>query len=175
MRNASVADIRLLVLDVDGVLTDGRLHFGPRGEVLKVFHVRDGLGIQQVRQAGIEVAVISGRKSPMVAARCRELGVRHLLQGQSDKMAAFERIVSKVKLQPHQCACVGDDVPDVQLMRKVGLAFAVADADPAAKQAAHVVTSMPGGHGAVREVCDYLLACRTERADGPTAGRKGRR
>ncbi len=174
MRNPSVADIRLLVLDVDGVLTDGRLHFGPRGEALKVFHVRDGFGIQQVRRAGIEVAVISGRKSPMVAARCRELGIRHLLQGQADKTAAFERIVSKLKLQPPQCACVGDDVPDVKLMRRVGLAFAVADADPAAKQAAHVVTSMRGGHGAVREVCDYLLAHRTERAAGP-AGRKGRR
>src|SRR6185437_5151455 len=83
--------IRLLVLDVDGVMTDGRLHFGPRGEALKVFHVRDGFGIQQVRSAGIDVAVISGRTSPMVAVRCRELGVRHLLQGQSDKLAAFER------------------------------------------------------------------------------------
>lgn len=156
----TTATIRLLVLDVDGVMTDGRLHFGPRGEALKVFHVRDGFGIQQVRRAGIEVAVISGRASPMVAARCRELGVRHLFQGQSDKLVAFERLRVRLQVRASACACVGDDTPDVPLMRQVGLAFAVADAHPDARNAAHVVTSMPGGHGAVREVCDYLLQSR---------------
>jgi 3-deoxy-D-manno-octulosonate 8-phosphate phosphatase (KDO 8-P phosphatase) len=161
-----IGAIRLLVLDVDGVMTDGRLHFGARGEALKVFHVRDGFGIQQLRAAGIEVAVISGRRSHMVATRCRELGVRHLLQGQSDKLAAFERLRARLQVNASACACVGDDVPDVPLMRKVGLAFAVADAHPDARNAAHVVTSLGGGHGAVREACDYLLQLRLREALG---------
>jgi 3-deoxy-D-manno-octulosonate 8-phosphate phosphatase (KDO 8-P phosphatase) len=160
----TAAAIHLLVLDVDGVMTDGRLHFGARGETLKVFHVRDGFGIQQVRRAGIDVAVISGRTSPMVAARCRELGVQHLFQGQSDKAAAFERLRARLQVSASACACVGDDTPDVALMRKVGLAFAVADAHPDARNAAHVVTSLAGGHGAVREVCDYLLQSRVRGA-----------
>ncbi len=144
-------------------MTDGRLHFGPRGEALKVFHVRDGFGIQQVRKAGIDVAVISGRKSVMVSTRCRELGVRHVFQGQADKLAAFERLRSRLDVSAAACACVGDDVPDVPLMRKVGLAFAVADAHAEARSAAHVITSLPGGHGAVREVCDYLLTAQSAR------------
>ena len=156
----AAAAIRLLVLDVDGVMTDGHLHFGPRGESLKSFHVRDGFGIQQVRNAGIDVAVISGRTSRMVATRCRELGVQHLLQGQADKVAAFERLRIRLQVSAAACACVGDDTPDVPLMRKVGLAFAVADAHPDARNVAHVVTSLAGGHGAVREVCDYLLQSR---------------
>jgi 3-deoxy-D-manno-octulosonate 8-phosphate phosphatase (KDO 8-P phosphatase) len=158
MSRKSVAAIRLLVLDVDGVLTDGRLYFGPRGEALKLFHVRDGLGIKQIAQAGIQVAVISGRKSKMVDVRCRELGVKHVYQGTEDKLAEFERLCSRLKIKASACACIGDDLPDVQLMGKVALAFAVADAHPEARHAAHLVTKLPGGHGAVREVCDYLLA-----------------
>jgi 3-deoxy-D-manno-octulosonate 8-phosphate phosphatase (KDO 8-P phosphatase) len=161
----SEPDIRLLVLDVDGVLTDGRLHFGPRGEVVKLFHVRDGLGIKQVHDAGIAVAVISGRRSQMVTARCLELGVRHVLQGVKDKVKAFEALCSRLKVKAPACACVGDDVPDVPLMRKVALAFAVADAHPEARRAAHVVTALRGGHGAVREVCDYLLSTRPVKGD----------
>src|SRR5579862_7302094 len=157
MSRKAAAAIRLLVLDVDGVMTDGHLHFGPRGEALKVFHVRDGFGIQQVRKAGIDVAVISGRRSPMVAARCRELSVRYVFQGQADKVAAFERLRARLEMSASACACVGDDTPDVPLMRRVGLAFAVADAHPDARKVAHVVTSLAGGQGAVREVCDYLL------------------
>ncbi|HUL18230.1 MAG TPA: HAD-IIIA family hydrolase [Steroidobacteraceae bacterium] len=152
--------IELLVLDVDGVLTDGRLYFGPRGEALKVFHVRDGFGIVQLRRAGLEVAVISGRRSRMVSARCRELGVRHLYQGVSDKLAALQRLLARLKLPPSACACVGDDLPDLPLMRGVALSFAVADAHPAVRRAADVITRLPGGHGAVREVCDRLLARR---------------
>jgi 3-deoxy-D-manno-octulosonate 8-phosphate phosphatase (KDO 8-P phosphatase) len=152
------AAIRMLILDVDGVMTDGRLYFGARGEALKSFHVRDGAGIKQVAQAGIEVAVISGRKSPMVTLRCRELGVEHVRQGAKDKVVELERLCASLKIEPAACACVGDDLPDVPLMRKVALAFAVADAHPEARHAAHLVTKLPGGHGAVREVCDYLLA-----------------
>lgn len=160
MPRRAAAPIRLLVLDVDGVLTDGRLYFGPRGEALKSFHVRDGHGIKQLAGTGVQVAVISGRNSRMVTTRCRELGVGHVLQGISDKLTAFERLRSTLKVRSSECACVGDDVPDIPLMREVGLAFAVADAHPQARRAAHVVTSLPGGQGAVREVCDYLLNTR---------------
>jgi 3-deoxy-D-manno-octulosonate 8-phosphate phosphatase (KDO 8-P phosphatase) len=136
--------IRLLVLDVDGVLTDGRLYFGPRGEALKVFDVRDGYGLVALH-------------SSAVRARCRELGVRHVHQGVADKLAVFERLRARLRLARSACACVGDDLPDVPLMRAVALAFAVADAHPAARRAAAVVTRQGGGHGAVREVCDLLL------------------
>ena len=160
------ASIRLLVLDVDGVLTDGRLYFGVRGEALKAFHVRDGVGLRQLQRAGLEIAVISGRRSPMVAARCRELGVRHVLQGVGDKLAALTRLCARLKLTPAACACVGDDLPDVPLMRAAALSFAVADAHRVARRAADVVTRLPGGRGAVREVCDHLLALNTRQARG---------
>ena len=156
--------IRLLVLDVDGVLTDGRLYFGPRGEALKAFHVRDGVGLKQLQRAGLAVAVISGRRSPIVTARCRELGVRHVLQGVSDKLAALMRLLARLKLTPAACACVGDDLPDVPLMRAAALSFAVADAHHSARRAADVITRLPGGCGAVREVCDHLLALQARRA-----------
>src|SRR5215831_11312153 len=158
------APIRLLVLDVDGVLTDGRLYFGARGEALKAFHVRDGYGLTALRRAGVDVAVISGRRSSMVAARCRELGVRHVLQGVADKSAAFARLRAVLKLSGNECACVGDDLPDLPLMRAVRLSFAVADAHRDVRRAADVVTRDRGGRGAVREVCDYLLASRRPRA-----------
>jgi 3-deoxy-D-manno-octulosonate 8-phosphate phosphatase (KDO 8-P phosphatase) len=157
---AAAAAIRLLVLDVDGVLTDGRLYYGARGEALKAFHVRDGYGIKALRRAGIEIAVISGRRSPAVSTRCRELGIRHVIQGVEDKLQALTRLRSKLRLLPSVCACVGDDTPDVPLMRSVGLAFAVADAHPDARAAAHHATTRSGGRGAVREVCDRLLAAR---------------
>ena len=156
--------IRLLVLDVDGVLTDGRLYFGPRGEILKAFDVRDGYGIVQLQRAGVHVAVISGRRSPMVVVRCRELGVRHLHQGVADKLGVFARLCARLKLTPALCACVGDDLPDLPLMRAAALSFAVADAHREVRRAADVVTRLPGGRGAVREVCDHLLALRTRKA-----------
>ncbi len=158
MQNKNAAAIRLLVLDVDGVLTDGQLYFGPRGEALKRFHVRDGFGIQQVAGAGISVAVISGRKSKMVAVRCRELGIEHVYQGARDKAAALDRLCKRLGIPLSACACIGDDAPDIPIMRRVGLAFAVADAHVEARHAAHLLTKLPGGHGAVREVCDYLIA-----------------
>jgi 3-deoxy-D-manno-octulosonate 8-phosphate phosphatase (KDO 8-P phosphatase) len=159
------AAIRLLVLDVDGVLTDGRLYFGARGEALKVFHARDGFGIAQLRSTGVEVAVISGRRSVMVRARCRELGIAHLHQGARDKLAVFTRLCARLRVPMNSCACVGDDVPDLPLMRHVALSFAVADAHESVRRAADVVTRLPGGHGAVREVCDRLIA-RNARAGG---------
>ena len=167
MRRAGA--IRLLVLDVDGVLTDGRLYFDSRGEALKVFDVRDGYGLVALQRAGVAVAVISGRRSPAVRARCRELKVRHVHQGVVDKLAVFERLRARLKLARSACACVGDDLPDVPLMSAVALAFAVADAHPAARRAAAVVTRRGGGRGAVREVCDFLLAARGTR---PAAARR---
>lgn len=156
----AAAAVRLLILDVDGTLTDGRLYYGPKGEALKVFHVRDGAGIQHLERAGVRVAVISGRSSKMVSVRCRELGIRHVVQGAEDKVAAFEKLRRKLQIEESQTACVGDDTADVPLMKVVKLAIAVADAHQEALQAAHVVTSLPGGQGAVREVCDYLLDAR---------------
>jgi 3-deoxy-D-manno-octulosonate 8-phosphate phosphatase (KDO 8-P phosphatase) len=149
--------IRLLVLDVDGVLTDGRLYYGPRGEALKVFHVHDGHGIVQLQRAGIAVAVISGRRSPMVSTRCRELGVRHVFQGASDKLPVLERLLRRLRVTAAECACVGDDLPDLPLIERVGLSYAVADAVPAVRRRADRVTRARGGQGAVREVCEQLL------------------
>jgi 3-deoxy-D-manno-octulosonate 8-phosphate phosphatase (KDO 8-P phosphatase) len=127
--------IRLLVLDVDGVLTDGRLFISPAGEEFKAFHVRDGSGLVALQRAGVTVAIISGRDSAAVTLRAAELGI-----------AASET------------ACVGDDTPDLPMLRAAGLAVAVADAHQAAKDVAHWITPSPGGHGAVRELCDLLLS-----------------
>jgi 3-deoxy-D-manno-octulosonate 8-phosphate phosphatase (KDO 8-P phosphatase) len=163
----TAARVRLLVLDVDGVLTDGTLYYGARGEALKAFHVRDGLGLKLLAAAGVKVAVISGRRSSMTARRCRELGVGHLMQGVDDKVAAFRRLRDRLGVTSEACACVGDDLPDVPLMREVGLSFAVADAHPQARDAAHMITRLPGGQGAVREICDYLLDARRAAAAIP--------
>jgi 3-deoxy-D-manno-octulosonate 8-phosphate phosphatase (KDO 8-P phosphatase) len=152
---------RLLVLDVDGVLTDGRLYFGVRGEALKVFHARDGFGIAQLLRAQVQVAIISGRRSPMVATRCRELGIAHVHQGIEDKLAVFERLCKRLQLSAEECVSVGDDLPDLPVMRAAGLSFAVADAHPSVRRAADLITRLPGGFGAVREVCDRLLAAAT--------------
>ncbi len=160
----ALSRVRMLVLDVDGVLTDGRLYYGARGESLKVFHVRDGHGIKEVAAAGITVAIISGRKSAAVARRARELGIRHVTQGATDKLASLTRLAKARSLSLDQCACVGDDTPDAPILKAAGVAIAVADAHRDALAAADLVTSRPGGRGAVREVCDWLLDARRMRA-----------
>lgn len=160
-RAAAPQSIRLLVLDVDGVLTDGQLYYGSRGEQLKAFHVHDGFGIQAVHRAGLQVAVISGRRSPAVARRCRELGIREVHQGIADKADRFEKIIRRLGIRASECACIGDDTPDVALMQRVGIAFAVANAHSDARLAAHRRTRLGGGRGAVREVCDWLLRGRS--------------
>jgi 3-deoxy-D-manno-octulosonate 8-phosphate phosphatase (KDO 8-P phosphatase) len=154
------AGIRLLVLDVDGVLTDGRLWFDAAGEALKVFHVRDGHGIKAVLQAGIAVAVVSGRSSPAVTRRCAELGISYVEQGCADKVAALNRLTAALGVAAADTACLVDDTPDLGLMAAVGHAFAVADAHPQVRKLAQRVTEAPGGAGAVREVCDWLVARR---------------
>jgi 3-deoxy-D-manno-octulosonate 8-phosphate phosphatase (KDO 8-P phosphatase) len=159
-RAVPLTSIRLLVLDVDGVMTDGRLYIGPDGESQKCFHVRDGYGIRALKAAGIEVAVLSGRRSLALQRRCEELGISHLHQGVEDKAAEFSRLTSRLGLAARECAYVGDDAPDVPVLRQVGLAIAVADAHPLALAGAHRRTRLPGGAGAVREVCDWLLSAR---------------
>jgi 3-deoxy-D-manno-octulosonate 8-phosphate phosphatase (KDO 8-P phosphatase) len=156
--------VQLLVLDVDGVLTDGRLHYGPKGESLKVFHVRDGHGIKRVAEAGVAVAIISGRKSAAVARRARELGIRLVVQGSNDKLAALSRLAQSRGITLEHCACVGDDTPDAPILSAAGLGIAVADAHGDALAAADLVTTRRGGEGAVREVCDWLIAARRSRA-----------
>ena len=159
-RATPLAAIRLLVLDVDGVLTDGRLRYGPDGERDKVFHVRDGFGVRALAAAGVTVAVISGRQSAAVARRCAELGIREVQQGVDDKSTALTALLARLGVAARECACIGDDTPDVPLMRRVGLAIAVADAHADARRAAQRRTRLAGGAGAVREVCDWLLAAR---------------
>ena len=156
--------VRLLVLDVDGVLTDGRLYYGARGESLKVFNVKDGHGIKQVAAAGITVAIISGRKSAVVTRRARELGIRHVAQGVSDKLAALNKLAKSQSVPLEHCACVGDDTPDAPMLHAAGLAIAVADAHPDARAVADLLTTHRGGYGAVREVCDWLIDARRMRA-----------
>ena len=163
-RPVALGSIRLLVLDVDGVLTDGRLYYGPAGEQLKVFHVRDGAGIKAVIAAGIQVAVISGRSSAATATRCAELGISEVLQGVDAKRAALLALCERYGVTPRQCACIGDDTPDIPLLQLAGLAVAVADAHPETRRAAQRCTTVAGGLGAVREVCDWLLAARRTRA-----------
>ncbi|MBI4644652.1 MAG: HAD hydrolase family protein, partial [Deltaproteobacteria bacterium] len=149
--------IRLLILDVDGVLTDGSLYFGPTGEALKVFHVRDGHGLKMAQRAGIEVAFLSGRRSDAAYHRAKELGVSRFHEGLRDKVVVLEEIMAALKIEAGAVAAVGDDLVDLPHLRRVGLAVAVADAPPEVKAAAHWVTTLPGGKGAVREVCDLLL------------------
>jgi 3-deoxy-D-manno-octulosonate 8-phosphate phosphatase (KDO 8-P phosphatase) len=163
-RPTPFAAIRLLVLDVDGVLTDGRLRYGPTGETEKLFHAHDGPGIKAIAAAGIKVAVISGRNSVAVERRCQELGIGELQQGIADKAAAGRSLAARLGIKLSDCACVGDDSVDVPLMKIVGLAIAVADAHGDARRAAHRRTRRGGGAGAVREVCDWLLAARARAA-----------
>jgi 3-deoxy-D-manno-octulosonate 8-phosphate phosphatase (KDO 8-P phosphatase) len=149
--------VRLLILDVDGVLTDGRLYFGPQGEALKVFHVRDGHGIKMAQKGGLEIAMVSGRRSDAAYHRARELGVNRFYEGVRDKLAVLEELLAALRLSPVQVAAVGDELVDIPLMARVGLGVAVADAVSEVKAAAHWISPSPGGRGAVREVCDLLL------------------
>jgi 3-deoxy-D-manno-octulosonate 8-phosphate phosphatase (KDO 8-P phosphatase) len=156
------AKVRLLVLDVDGVLTDGQLHFDSAGRECKVFHARDGYGIRRVLNAGINVAIISGRKSKAVETRAAELGINHVHLRVSNKPAVLTELIKKLSLDYEAVACVGDDVPDLGCMEKAGLAVAVADAHPDLDAVADWHTHLGGGRGAVREVCDLLLASRIQ-------------
>jgi 3-deoxy-D-manno-octulosonate 8-phosphate phosphatase (KDO 8-P phosphatase) len=151
------ASIRLALFDVDGVLTDGSLFFDDQGREYKAFHVRDGLGFKLLRQSGVEVAVISARQSTIVARRMENLGVTHCVQGAEEKLDAYENLRRKLNLAHEQISHIGDDLLDLPLLRRVGLAIAVADAHPSLFPHVHWKTSRPGGAGAAREVCDLIM------------------
>ncbi|WP_211284239.1 3-deoxy-manno-octulosonate-8-phosphatase KdsC [Oceanimonas doudoroffii] len=161
-------DIRLLICDVDGVLSDGMIYLGNDGEEYKGFSTRDGFGIKALLNAGIEVAVITGRSSRIVSERMASLSVRHVYQGQSDKMHSYGELLERLELTPEQVAYIGDDVVDLPVMQDCGLGVAVADAHPLVLQRADYTTRTAGGRGAVRELCDLLLAARgrLEQAEG---------
>lgn len=149
--------IRLLICDVDGVFSDGRIYLGNNGEELKAFHTRDGYGVKALRQAGVEVAIITGRQSDIVQQRMSSLGVPHIYQGKENKLSAFAELQQLLQLKPHQIAYIGDDLSDWIVMQHCGLAIAVKDAHPYLLHQAHYTTLLPGGFGAVREICDLLL------------------
>lgn len=149
--------IKLLILDVDGVLTDGKLFFDDQGREYKSFHARDGHGIKLLRRTGVEVAVISGRKSKSVELRMRSLGIEYLYQGHEDKIGAFNEIMDSLSVETDQTAYVGDDLLDLPVMSRVGLSVAVNDANFAVKDFADWCTELSGGCGAVREVCDLIM------------------
>ncbi len=150
-------NIRLVLLDVDGVLTDGRLLIGEDGTEYKAFNIRDGHGIKMLQQTGIEVSIITGRTSGAVKHRAADLNVKHLYQGREDKRSVLKELLTELALQPAQAAFVGDDVVDLPAMLQIGLAVAVNDAHELVKEHAHWVTPSDGGHGAVREVCEMLM------------------
>ena len=153
----SARQVRLLIVDIDGVLTDGGLQFDNRGEEYKTFNSLDGHGIRMMLESGIEVAVITGRKSGIVEHRMRDLGVRQIYQGYRDKLPAFEKLLQDSGLTPEQVAYIGDDLPDLPVMQRVGFAIAVQNAHSFVKQNCDWITDTPGGKGAVREATDFIL------------------
>ena len=154
---ARAAKIKLLLMDCDGVLTDGRITLLPNGDEQKTFHVRDGQGIVLLHRAGLRSGIISGRNSSLVERRARELGIEFVRQGAWNKLDDFEEILSETGLTPIETAFIGDDVADIPLLLRVGLAIAVTDAVAETKTVAHLVTVNSGGMGAVREATDFIL------------------
>ncbi|MBC7797224.1 MAG: HAD-IIIA family hydrolase [Pyrinomonadaceae bacterium] len=149
--------IKLLLMDCDGVLTDGKITLLPNGDEQKTFNVRDGLGIVSLHKAGIQTGIISGRSSSVVERRAKELGIKFLQQGHHHKTAAFEQILREAEMTAEQTAYVGDDFVDIPILKLVGLAIAVNDAVDEVKENGHYITKTTGGNGAVREICDLIL------------------
>jgi 3-deoxy-D-manno-octulosonate 8-phosphate phosphatase (KDO 8-P phosphatase) len=160
---AQALQLQLLALDVDGVLTDGRITYSSAGEELKSFNIKDGLGIKLMQRAGVEVVIITGRRSSIVERRAQELGINRLIQGREDKLLALRELCGERNLSLEQCAYMGDDLPDLGAIRAAGLGLTVADACSAVLQAADWCASRPGGAGAVREACEALLEARDQR------------
>ena len=154
---SGLAKIKLLLLDVDGVMTDGRITYDNAGGETKSFDVKDGHGLKLLQRAGIKIGIITGRQSAVVARRAEELGIELVYQGAKDKLVPFNEILKKLALSPEEVAYVGDDVVDLPVMRRVGFAATVADAVEEVKPFAALVTARKGGRGAVREICDFLL------------------
>ncbi|SFJ78220.1 3-deoxy-manno-octulosonate-8-phosphatase KdsC [Methylophaga sulfidovorans] len=149
--------IKLVVFDVDGVLTNGQIIIGDNGEEYKAFHSRDGHGMKLLQYTGVEIAIITGRTSRTVEHRMQSLGIKYVYQGQRVKLPVFQQLIKELKLSPEECAYVGDDWVDLSIMSRVGLAIAVQDADPIVKKHAHFITTSKGGHGAAREVCELIM------------------
>jgi 3-deoxy-D-manno-octulosonate 8-phosphate phosphatase (KDO 8-P phosphatase) len=152
--------VRLAIFDVDGVMTDGTLYIGEAGEPFTAFNILDGHGVKMLQAAGVATAILSGRASEAVSRRARELSITYVVQGAEDKVAAFERLRGELGLAPEACAFMGDDLPDLGVMRLCGLAAAPDNAVPGVKAAAHYVTRARGGGGAVREFCELVLRSR---------------
>jgi 3-deoxy-D-manno-octulosonate 8-phosphate phosphatase (KDO 8-P phosphatase) len=150
-------DIRLVIFDVDGVLTDGSLFIGDGGEEYKAFNSRDGHGMKMLQKSGVDIGIITGRTSDVVRHRMDSLGIRHVYQGQLDKRPAFEELIAKLGIPAEQVAYVGDDVIDLPILIRVGLAVAVQDAHQLVKQHSHWITPNPGGRRAARDVCEFIM------------------
>ncbi len=159
--NGIPGDTGPVAFDVDGVFTDGRFYLADDGTETKAFHTQDGYGVRRLLQAGLAVAVISGRESGAVSRRMAELGVEHVIQGCDDKVAAFERLLDELGIAAAQAAYAGDDIPDLPLLGRVGLPIAVANAVDEVRAAAAFVTQARGGAGAVREICDAIVSARS--------------
>lgn len=149
--------IKLLVFDVDGVMSDGKVTYTSDGAELKSFNIKDGVGIKRVQRAGIQTAIITGRVSPMVERRATELGIHYLIQGREDKLAALEELLGSLEIDLQSVAYMGDDLPDLDAIVGVGIGACPADAVPAVRAEADWIASLNGGAGCVRELCDYLL------------------
>jgi 3-deoxy-D-manno-octulosonate 8-phosphate phosphatase (KDO 8-P phosphatase) len=154
---ARAARIKLMIFDVDGILTDGSLHFGAEGEVIKTFNVLDGHGIKMLQQSGVAAAIISARQSPIVLKRATDLGIRHVQQGIHDKRSAFEQLLKETNMPADLCGFIGDDVIDLPILTRVGFAASVPNGHAEVRSRVHYVTQASGGRGAAREVCDLIL------------------
>jgi 3-deoxy-D-manno-octulosonate 8-phosphate phosphatase (KDO 8-P phosphatase) len=154
---ARASRVRLMIFDVDGILTDGSLHFGPDGEALKTFNVLDGHGIKLLQQSGVATAIISARQSPIVTRRATDLGIMHLQQGVHDKRAAFEQLLAECGASYEACGFIGDDVIDLPILSRVGFAASVPNGHVEVQRRVHYVTQASGGRGAAREICDLIL------------------
>jgi 3-deoxy-D-manno-octulosonate 8-phosphate phosphatase (KDO 8-P phosphatase) len=151
------ARVRLMIFDVDGILTDGSLHYGPHGEMIKTFNVLDGHGMKLLQRSGVATAIISARKSDLVARRAADLGITHLFQGVHDKRAAFEQLLAQTGITAEASGFVGDDVIDLPVLTRAGFAASVPNAHPEVRSRVHYVTQAQGGRGAARELCDFVL------------------
>lgn len=152
-----IARVRLLVLDVDGVLTDGKVTYTDAGEEVKSFDAKDGAGLKYLVRAGLRAAVITGRTSPMVERRAKELDIEYVAMDAKDKLPVYERMLAELGVTAEETAMIGDDLPDIPLIRRAGLGVAVADAVDEVKETADLVTTRKGGRGAVRELIEYIL------------------
>jgi 3-deoxy-D-manno-octulosonate 8-phosphate phosphatase (KDO 8-P phosphatase) len=155
--NELAKDIKLLILDVDGVCTDGKLYFDKTGECMKVFHVHDGAGMKLLQRSGVTVAFITAKKSEALQQRAKALGIEHVYAGFENKIAPYQDLLGKLNLTDSDVAYVGDDLPDLTLIRRVKLGITVPNARPFIQKHADYVTEKPGGHGAVREVCEKIM------------------